>query len=45
MVQTGHFKTLDEFNRGYAGPETLLLEKKCRGKTNLYSLLCLTNAT
>jgi hypothetical protein len=45
MVQTRHFKTLDEFNRGYAGPETLLLEKKGRGKTNLYSRLCLTNAT
>src|SRR5438045_3115790 len=35
MAQGLHFKTLDEFNRGYAGPQTLLLEKKCRGKANV----------
>jgi hypothetical protein len=34
MDQNRHFKTLDEFNRGYAGPQTLLLEKKSRGKTD-----------
>jgi hypothetical protein len=32
MVQSRQFETLDEFNRGYAGPQTLLLEKKSRGK-------------
>jgi hypothetical protein len=35
MAPERHFKTLDEFNRGYAGPQTLLLERTSRGKMDV----------